>query len=149
MMPRLAPSTPRRAPPASGFTLLEVIVATAIVGLVFVAMMEIFSSGLRTEGQADEYATAMQHATRVMNDLLINTRQSTPTQFSGTFDDGAIWQASSEIYHSASESAESTDNLPLVRMLLRVQVTWRSRGGTERHVEIQSLKNILRESSKS
>lgn len=148
MSPR-APSAHRTPRAAPGFTLLEVIVATAIVGLVFVAMMEIFSSGLRTEGQADEYATAMQHATRVMNDLLINTRQATPAHYEGRFDDGATWQASSEVYRSPDETSESANNLPLVRMLLRVEVRWQSRGGTERHVEIQSLKNILRESSKS
>jgi prepilin-type N-terminal cleavage/methylation domain-containing protein len=140
--------TSRAASTSSGFTLLEVIVATAIVALVFVAMMEIFSSGLRTEGQADEYATAMQHATRVMNDLLLNTRQPETAQYDGRFDDGAVWHATAEPYLSPDELPDSPHNLPIVRMLLRVKVTWQFRGAP-RQVELQSLKNILRKSSKS
>jgi len=142
------PSKRNRASSKAGFSLLEVIVATAIVALVFVSMMEIFSSGLRTEGKADEYATAMQHATRVMNDLWVNTRQAQTAQFDGRFEDGATWHASVDVFRSPGEALDSSKDLPFEKMLLRVEVAWGPRG-SEKTVQIQSIKNVLKGSSKS
>jgi prepilin-type N-terminal cleavage/methylation domain-containing protein len=132
----------------SGFSLLEVIVATAIVGLVFVSMMEIFSNGLRTEGRADEYVTAMQQATRVMNDLWIHTLETQPSKNEGRFEDGSTWHTAVEIFRAPDEALDSSQDLPFERMLLRVEVTWDSRG-TEKKVQLQSIKNVLKGSSKS
>lgn len=141
---------PRVSGPSSqtGFSLLEVIVATAIVALVFVSMMEIFSNGLRTEGRADEYVTAMQQATRVMNDLWINTLEAQPVQNEGRFDDGTTWRTSVETFRLPGEALDSSKNLPMEKMILRVEVTWNSRG-TEKKVQLQSIKNVLKGSSKS
>ena len=132
----------------SGFSLLEVIVATAIVALVFVSMMEIFSNGLRTEGRADEYVTAMQQATRLMNDLWINTLDAQPSLNEGHLDDGATWHSSVESYRLPGEALDSSKNLPMEKMILRVEVTWNSRG-SEKKVQLQSIKNVLKGSSKS
>jgi prepilin-type N-terminal cleavage/methylation domain-containing protein len=132
----------------SGFSLLEVVVATAIVALVFVSMMEIFSNGLRTEGRADEYVTATQQATRVMNDLWIKTLEAQPAQNEGKFEDGNTWHTSVETFRLPNEALDSSKDLPMERMLLRVEVTWNSRG-TEKKVQLQSLKNVLKASSKS
>jgi prepilin-type N-terminal cleavage/methylation domain-containing protein len=138
----------RRSRPSAGFTLLEVIVATAIVALVFVSMMEIFSSGLRTDGLADEYATATQEATRVMNELYVNTRQDQPTVLEGHFEDGASWAAAADPFAPPDEPVDSTKNLALQRMLLRVEVRWTSHG-IEKKLQLQTVKNVLKASSKS
>jgi len=125
-----------------------VIVATALVALVFVSMMEIFSGGLRTEGKAEEYARAMQDATQVMNDLLVNTRDPIPKQLSGRFDDGVNWRATVEVFRLPNEPPDSSKNLPMEKMLFRVEVSWTSHG-SEKNVQLESIKNILQESSKS
>lgn len=138
----------RSHPPESGFSLLEVIVATMIVAIVFASMMEIFSSGLRTEGVADEYATAMLRASRVMNDLSLHTTQAQPSKSEGRFEDGASWRASADLYRPPDESAAPPSPLPFERMLLHVEVFWTSRG-SEKKVQLESIKNVLRESSKS
>ena len=141
--------SPRRARRSSaGFTLLEVIVATAIVALVFVAMMEIFSSGLRTEGLADQYATATQEATRVMNELYVNTRQTQPTVLQGRFGDGATWTAAADPFQPPDESPDATQNMRVQRMLLRVEVHWTSHG-TQKTVQLETVENVLKPSSKS
>ncbi|MGB7624930.1 MAG: prepilin-type N-terminal cleavage/methylation domain-containing protein [Terriglobia bacterium] len=132
----------------SGFSLLEVVVATAIVALVFVSMMEIFSNGLRTEGRADEYVTATQQATWVMNDLWIKTLEAQPARNEGKFEDGTTWHTSVETLRLPNEALDSSKDLPMERMLLRVEVTWNSRG-TEKRVQLQSIKNVLKGSSKS
>lgn len=132
----------------SGFSLLEVIVATAIVALVFVSMMEIFSNGLRSEGRADEYVTAMQQATRVMNDLWVNTLEAQASRNEGRFDDGMTWQTSVQAFRLPGEALDSSKNLPMEKMILRVEVTWNSRG-SEKKVQLQSIKNVRKGSSKS
>jgi general secretion pathway protein I len=132
----------------AGFSLLEVIVATAIVAIAFVALMEIFSSGLRTEGMADEYTLAMQHATRVMNDVLVTSRQAQSAQFDGRFDDGATWHASVEPFVSPGEVIDPARPMRMQRMLLRVEVTWSSRGSPKK-VQLQTIKNVISQSSKS
>ena len=141
-----SPRRSRRS--SSGFTLLEVIVATAIVALVFVAMMEIFSSGLRTEGRADEYATATQEATRVMNELYVNTRQAQPTTLEGRFGDGAPWATAADPFQPPDESPDATKNMTLQRMLLRVEVRWTSHG-TEKKLQLETIKNVFKPSSNS
>lgn len=139
---------PASRPPEAGFSLLEVIVATMIVAIVFASMMEIFSSGLRTEGVADEYATATLRASRVMNDLSLHTAQTQSSKSEGRFEDGASWRTSADIYRPPIESVTLPTSLPFERMLLHVEVSWTSRG-SEKKVQIESIKNVLRESSKS
>lgn len=133
---------------ASGFSLLEVIVATAVMAMVFVAMMEIFSGGMRTEGKADEYSTAMQHATQVMNELIVYTRDAAPRQTMGNFEDGYGWHASVDVFRLPDESQDSSKNLIMEKLLLHVEVGWTSRG-SEKKVTLDTVKNVLRESSKS
>jgi general secretion pathway protein I len=50
---------PRVRCPASGFTLLEVVVALAILGLGLVAVIQIFSGGLRLARATEEYSQAV------------------------------------------------------------------------------------------
>jgi prepilin-type N-terminal cleavage/methylation domain-containing protein len=48
-----------------GFTLLEVLVATTILALAVVALMQLSSQGLRLLGQADDYQEAVMLADRI------------------------------------------------------------------------------------
>lgn len=132
----------------AGFSLLEVMVATAIVAIVFVSMMQIFSSGLRTGGLADEYSTAMLHATRVMNDWMVSPPRPWPSTSEGKFDDGTAWRATVDFFHPPEVAADHPPAPPFDPILLHVEVTWTSRG-VERKVQLDSLKNVPRESSKS
>ncbi len=54
-----------------GFTLLEVMVAMAIVGLGIVTLLEIFSSGLRLGTKSSERTEAILYGRQVMDDALI------------------------------------------------------------------------------
>lgn len=51
-----------RRSPSGGFTLLEVVVAFVIMALVFGAVFQTFSVGLRNTQLAGDYATAVVHA---------------------------------------------------------------------------------------
>lgn len=56
----------------NGFTLLEVVVAMAIVGLGVVTLIEIFSLGLRLVAKSSERTTAMAYGRQVMDEVLIS-----------------------------------------------------------------------------
>ncbi|MFQ5850844.1 MAG: prepilin-type N-terminal cleavage/methylation domain-containing protein [Candidatus Binatia bacterium] len=55
----------------NGFTLLEVVVAMAIVGLGVVTLLEIFSLGLRLGANSSERTEAVSYARQVMDEVLI------------------------------------------------------------------------------
>ncbi len=54
----------------SGFTLLEVVVAMAIVGLGVVTLLEIFSLGLRLGAKSSEDTESMAYGRQVMEEVL-------------------------------------------------------------------------------
>ncbi len=64
---RLAGPVPRRQ---RGFTLLEVSVAMAVLGLVLVTMMQVISGGLNLEYKAGQLARAVLRARALMDEML-------------------------------------------------------------------------------
>jgi len=57
---------------SEGFTLLEVIVATAILGMAILAIIQAFSLGLQGLSVDKEYATAISYAVLVTETLFLN-----------------------------------------------------------------------------
>jgi prepilin-type N-terminal cleavage/methylation domain-containing protein len=73
-----------------GFTLLEVVVAMAIVGLGVVTLLEIFSSGLRLGSKSSERTEAVLYGRQVMDDALIS-REARRGREDGSFDNKYRW----------------------------------------------------------
>jgi len=82
-----------------GFTLLEMIVATTIMGIAVVGLLAAISGSVRNASKLREYGRAVQLARLQMNELLVNQRfpRNVPVQggfdrsMSGGLDAG--WQA--------------------------------------------------------
>jgi len=55
-----------------GFSLLEIVVALAILGMGVAVVMQIFSGGLKNIHRIDMAHQAMNHAENVMNEILSN-----------------------------------------------------------------------------
>ncbi|MGO9379898.1 MAG: type II secretion system protein [Dissulfurispiraceae bacterium] len=53
-----------------GFTLLEILVAFSLIGIVLVVVMQIFSAGLRSLSISDSYVNASARAEAVMRNIL-------------------------------------------------------------------------------
>ena len=69
-----------------GFTLLEIIIAVAILGIGMVMVMQLFSGGLRSARTSKEYTNAVIHAKIRMEEMIINPVQeaeNTPTASDG------------------------------------------------------------------
>lgn len=114
----------------SGFTLMEVIVAIAILGVSFVLVMQLFSGGLKLSRASCDYTRAIVHAKDKMEQL-----SADPVPGSGEFEDGFRWDSSVEPY---LELEEMTVNL----MKIEVKVSWDDVGGKQNSVELVSLKTV-------
>jgi general secretion pathway protein I len=110
-----------------GFTLLEVIVAVAIMGISLVLIMQLFSGGLRSGKTSQDYTTAVIHTREKMEEMLIN-----PAAGTGEFDNGYRWQT--EVVPYGSQGKEDSRLLKI-----SVKVSWSERNRT---VELTTLKAI-------
>jgi general secretion pathway protein I len=119
----------------SGFTLMEVLIAFAIVSISFVLIMQLFAGGLRASRTSCDYTRAVVYAKDKMGEQLVN-----PNEGDGEYEDGFKWQAVVEHY---KEPEEASFNL----MKLKVIVSWSDGARKERKVEFVSLKTLASEES--
>ena len=70
-----------------GFTLLEIVVAVAILGAGVSMAMQIFSGGLKNIHRISMAQTAMNHAENVMNEVLSDQAIIGPVELSGELDE--------------------------------------------------------------
>ena len=75
----------------AGFTLLEVAIALAIVGIGVVTILEIFSAALRMEVGAGQRARAVVYARTVL-DKALTAPEVQPGMEHGGWDDGYRWE---------------------------------------------------------
>ena len=115
---------------AEGFTLMEVLVAFAIVSVCFVLIMQLFSGGLRASRTSCDYTRAIVHAKDIMEEL-----KGVPQSESGKFEDGFKWQTEVEVY---KEPEETQYNL----MKIKVIISWDDVVDKPRKVELVSLKVV-------
>jgi general secretion pathway protein I len=116
-----------------GFTLIEVIVAIAILAISLVMVMQLFSGGLKASKTSSNYTRAIIHAKNKMEELSIE-----PVQGSGKFEDGFEWE-------SEVQPHEELEHLDLNLMKIKVKVLWAERMHKKKSVELVSLKRIVEE----
>ena len=76
---------------ARGFTLLEVAIALAILGVGVTTVLQLFSGGLKMEAGAGVRTRAVVHA-RALLDQAIAIAELSPGSDRGEFDDGMRWE---------------------------------------------------------
>lgn len=121
----------------TGFTLLEVVVAMAIVGLGVVTLLEMFSLGLRLGARSFERTEAIAHGRQVMDEVLI--RRSVPEgREEGSFGGRHRWRL------QVGPFRDETKPLPSGGWELKeIMMEMRYRDGErERQVEMKSLRLV-------
>ena len=120
------PAPPRREAGCQGFTLLEVMVATAIMGLVLVVLLQVLSGAMMAQETAMGHARALQTADRVLQDSC-NALDLSSRQYSGQ-DGPYSYQVKITPQYEVTVPA-ALDRL--VRCaLIQVTVSWPERGRT-------------------
>ena len=101
-----------------GFTLLEVLVATMVLGIAVVIVMQLFSGGLDQARRAEDYTRAVFHARAKMEEVLLDP-PSEPVSAQGVFDDGYRWAL--ETLLDTELTPEALGVQPIV---VRVTIGW-------------------------
>jgi len=126
-----------------GFTLLEVVVAMAIVGLGVVTLLEIFSLGLRLGARSSTETEAMAYGRLVMDEILAR-RNIDQGSTQGNLQDRGRWQLRIE---KVSEP-ERTLALGAGWELKQVSVAMRlNDAGREREVELKTFRLVRKTDS--
>lgn len=121
-----------------GFTLIETLVAMAILSISLVVILQLFSGGLKSSRLSDNYTRAIFHAREKMEEILLDDN-FVDMATEGEFSDGFEWKAQTLRFEPAQEEEEEEETkLPVDIFSIKVNVGWHE-GGQEKHFEISTL----------
>lgn len=123
-----------------GFTLIEVIIALAILGIGLTVIMELFSGGLRLGRVSQEYTKAMNFASLKLEEM---TGQKTieAGEDEGEFDKTFRWRTGVEKVDILPYDKGTEFKPPVDLYHIRVNVLWTS-GSKERSAGLESYKTV-------
>jgi len=129
----------------SGFTLLEVMVALAILGIGIVSVLELFAGSARLGVKASRYTLAAIYAQNVMNHLFAQPSLDDGEE-SGELPGGYAWRARVQEIHPDDDHARlqpnrqnQTDQFHLKE--IEVSVRW-VEGRGEQNLVVRSLRML-------
>ena len=125
---------------SAGFTLLEILVSFAIIGITLTLVMQLFSGSLRSGALSRSYGQAVLLADRTMNEILEDDEAPGENGFSenGQFNDGYSWEVVVSPYEEYTPEEES---FPLQLYRIEVTVHWGT-GERERHITLSTIKSF-------
>lgn len=121
----------------TGFTLIEVMVAMAIMAISLVVVMQLFSAGLKISTLSRDFTRAIVHAKDKMEELSIKPQPGT-----GVFEDGFKWESEVQPYEYLKEELETLD-VNLIK--IKVKIIWDSKSNKQESVELASLRIIQKD----
>jgi len=124
----------------TGFTLIEVVVAIAILGVGLTVIIELFSGGLRLGRVSQEYIQAMNYASVKMEELTVKENVLEGIE-EGEFDDHYSWQTRIKKVALLPVEMETDFKPPVDLFQIKVIIFWKS-GIKERSTDIESYKAV-------
>jgi general secretion pathway protein I len=126
-----------------GFTLLEMLVATAIMGIAVVGLLSNISTSLQHAGRLTDYDRATLVAQRKMDELLLDARLPRDSVIEGRFNPGTTgmnggWRARLAIFEAPPDPAPGT---PILERL-ELEVWWLS-GEKRRSLSLEAFRRGL------
>ena len=121
-----------------GFTLIETLVAMAILSISLVVIMQLFSGGLKSSRLSDNYTRAIFHAREKMEEILLDDN-FTDMAMEGEFSDGFEWKAQTLRLEPAQEEEAELPVDTFSIFSIKVDVSWHE-GSQEKHFEISTLR---------
>jgi prepilin-type N-terminal cleavage/methylation domain-containing protein len=127
---------------ASGFTLLEVLVALTVLAVGAAVSMSLLSGALGNIRRVQQRTKLIGHAESVMQEALLDDTILSPTTLSGDFDDGTRWTVNVEEYVPEISEAMQSSNLPqnIQFQLLQYTVDVESSDSSVANYSLQTLK---------
>ncbi|HVN80066.1 MAG TPA: prepilin-type N-terminal cleavage/methylation domain-containing protein [Terriglobia bacterium] len=110
--------------PRNGFSLMEVLVAIAVLGIVFTTAFSLMTTSLRNVNRIEEREKVVRYGQMKLNEMVLNVNQGKVEQpLSGSFDQKFQWQAQIETYDTR-ENALTPPPFQVLR--IRLSVIWQS-----------------------
>ena len=123
---------------AAGFTLLEVVVAMTIVGVGVVALLELFSMGLRTGSRSAVASEAITYGRQAMDEILLRRKIEDGAQ-QGSLNKRVHWKVGIQPVKEPSNALSLSSPWELQEITLNVYVT---EAGRDRSVELQTYRLV-------
>lgn len=105
----------------NGFTLIETLVATMILAIGVVMILQLFSGGLRSGKLSKDYSRAIFDAKSKMNEILLVDKLAEGS-LRGVFEDGYEWDAVISKVDKNEDEDKKTDYVQ--RFNIKLTVTW-------------------------
>jgi general secretion pathway protein I len=127
-----------------GFTLLEILVATLLMGIAVVGLLSNISTSLRTGARLTDYDRAALLARAKMDELLLEPRLPKLSPVEGRFDAAATggveagWRARASIFEAPQTAAPGMPALERIEL----EVWWMS-GATRRKLSLEGFHRIV------
>ena len=123
-----------------GFTLIEVLVAVAILGIGLTITLELFSGGLRLGRASEEYTKAVNYARTKMEEMAVKPEVVEGVE-EGSFDDTFRWQVEVKKVELLPVENKPDFKPPAHFFQVQIDVIWKS-GSKERSTRIESYRTI-------
>jgi|SRR5208337_1640065 len=132
---------PHREPGEAGVSLLEVLMAIALLGISFATIFSGLSAALRTTDRLDRIERGNDYAARKLNELVLDSSLAAGEVRSGVSSSGMEWQATTELVDTRPLS-DPAKPAQLVRITL--EVSWKTHSGRQ-NVSLETLKLCIPE----
>jgi prepilin-type N-terminal cleavage/methylation domain-containing protein len=119
----------------SGFTLLEVLVALALLGIAVTAVLQLFSANLKSILASEEYVSGSLEAQSKMREVL-DSQEFSERSWNGITDNGYRFQVS-----VSDTLPERVENLHVKLVVVEVKVYW-ARGSGEKSLTLKTMKMV-------
>lgn len=125
----------------AGFTLLEVLVATVIMGIAVAGLMAGLSQSVRNASRLTEHDRAAMLAKTKMNDLLLDSTLPFTGEVQGDFDDvpdgmTAGWRASLKPFDGQRGAGPGA----VVLQEIALEVWWQPEGANKRTLDLEGYR---------
>jgi general secretion pathway protein I len=133
---------PRRSASISttGFTLMEVLVALAILGIGLTVIIELFSGGLRLARTSVEYTKAVNYGRTKLVEVALNDTMEEGSE-EGEFDETYRWQVGVRKVDVLYLEPTTDYKPPAELYQIEINVIWKS-GFKERSTRIETYKTV-------
>lgn len=121
-----------------GFTLLEVLIAVAILGIAISVVLQLFSANMRALSASEDYVTATAKAEAKMREILDDDNLTARSLSDATPDGYSIDVSVTEALN------ERTENLQVALMDISLTVRW-TRGPKERSLTLRTMKAVQKQ----
>jgi general secretion pathway protein I len=124
----------------TGFTLIEVVVAMAILGVALTVIIELFSGGLRLGRTSVEYTRAVNYARMKMEEIAVKPLTDEGNE-EGKFDETYRWQVAVKRVDLLPEENGAALKPPVQLFQVKINVLWKS-GIKERSTALETYRTI-------